>query len=76
MSLVEIRDLSRSFTTGGGQIDVLKGLDLDIAEGDRVAIVGQSTVSISVVPRSVYTAWAIPSRLETFLSLDHWRRRG
>jgi len=45
--LVEIRGLSRSFETGGGTVDVLKGLDLDIGEGDRIAIVGQSGVGKS-----------------------------
>ena len=45
--LVEIRGLARSFETGGGQVDVLKGLDLDIMEGDRIAIVGQSGVGKS-----------------------------
>jgi len=45
--LVEIRGLDRSFETGGGRVDVLSGLDLDIAEGDRIAIVGQSGVGKS-----------------------------
>ncbi len=48
-SLVEIRDLARSFETGGGRVEVLRGLDLDIAEGDRVAIVGQSGVGKSTL---------------------------
>jgi lipoprotein-releasing system ATP-binding protein len=47
--LVSIRDLSRSFETGGGTIEVLKGLDLDVAEGDRIAIVGQSGVGKSTL---------------------------
>lgn len=47
--LVEIRGLARSFPTGEGRIDVLKGLDLDIAEGDRIAIVGQSGVGKSTL---------------------------
>ena len=42
--LVEIRDLVRSFETGSESIEVLKGLNLEIAEGDRIAIVGQSGV--------------------------------
>lgn len=46
-ALVEIRGLGRSFETGGGRIDVLSDLDLDIAEGDRIAIVGQSGVGKS-----------------------------
>jgi lipoprotein-releasing system ATP-binding protein len=45
--LVEIRDLTRSFETGGATVEVLKGLDLDIDEGDRIAIVGQSGVGKS-----------------------------
>jgi lipoprotein-releasing system ATP-binding protein len=45
--LVAIRGLERSFDTGGGAVEVLKGLDLDIATGDRIAIVGQSGVGKS-----------------------------
>jgi lipoprotein-releasing system ATP-binding protein len=45
--LVEIRGLERSFETGGGTVEVLKGLDLDIHSGDRIAIVGQSGVGKS-----------------------------
>ncbi len=47
--LVEIRALGRFFETGGGRIDVLHGLDLDIDEGDRIAIVGQSGVGKSTL---------------------------
>jgi lipoprotein-releasing system ATP-binding protein len=47
--LVRIRNLDRSFETGGGRIEVLKGVDLDIAEGARIAIVGQSGVGKSTL---------------------------
>lgn len=47
--LVKIRNLGRSFATGGGTIDVLSGLDLDIERGDRIAIVGQSGVGKSTL---------------------------
>ncbi len=47
--LVSIRDLTKSFETGGVTIEVLKGLDLDVAEGDRIAIVGQSGVGKSTL---------------------------
>jgi lipoprotein-releasing system ATP-binding protein len=47
--LVEIRGLSRSFAMGDGTIEVLDGLDLDIDEGDRIAIVGQSGVGKSTL---------------------------
>lgn len=47
--LVEIRDLGRSFQSGNGTIEVLKSLDLDVADGDRIAIVGQSGVGKSTL---------------------------
>ncbi len=40
-SLIEVRGLCRSFESEAGSVEVLKGLDLDIQEADRVAIVGQ-----------------------------------
>ena len=45
--LVEIRDLGRSFETAAGRVEVLQGLSLDIEEGDRIAVVGQSGVGKS-----------------------------
>ena len=47
--LVEIRDLARSFQSGSGTIEVLKSLDLDIEDGDTIAIVGQSGVGKSTL---------------------------
>ncbi|MFP6655562.1 MAG: ABC transporter ATP-binding protein [Myxococcota bacterium] len=47
--LVQIRGMAKSFATGSGTVDVLRGLDLDIAEGDRIAIVGQSGVGKSTL---------------------------
>ena len=39
---VEVRGLTRRHTKGRAQIDVLTGVDLDLAPGDRVAVVGPS----------------------------------
>lgn len=47
--LVEIRELRRSFETAAESVDVLTGLNLDIHEGDRIAIVGQSGVGKSTL---------------------------
>ena len=47
--LIEIEGLSKTFETGDGSIDVLKGLDLTIEAGDRIAIVGQSGVGKSTL---------------------------
>ncbi len=48
-SLIEVRGLCRSFETEAGSVEVLKGLDLDVQESDRVAIVGQSGVGKSTL---------------------------
>jgi putative ABC transport system ATP-binding protein len=41
MSL-EIKNLKKSFQQGGAQIQILKGLNASIAEGEMVAVVGRS----------------------------------
>ncbi|MDX1512624.1 MAG: lipoprotein-releasing ABC transporter ATP-binding protein LolD [Gammaproteobacteria bacterium] len=39
---VECRGLKRTFSEGGLHVDVLRGIDLKIERGDRVAVVGAS----------------------------------
>lgn len=41
-SLVSIRNLGKSYQRGPEKVDVLQGLDLEIAEGDFVALMGPS----------------------------------
>jgi len=41
-SLVQVRDVHKHFTRGGERIDVLKGVQLDIPQGDFVALMGPS----------------------------------
>ena len=42
MALVSIRELHKTYQRGPEQVDVLHGIDLDIAEGDFVALMGPS----------------------------------
>ncbi len=42
MSLVTVRDLHKVFQRGGQRIDVLQGVNLDIPEGDFLALMGPS----------------------------------
>lgn len=42
MTLLEVSDLNKSFTTSAGRIDVLKGINLKVEEGETIALVGPS----------------------------------
>src|SRR5262245_13816989 len=48
-SLLSVRDVHKSFVEGGTQIHVLRGLNLDLAEAERLAIVGESGVGKSTL---------------------------
>jgi lipoprotein-releasing system ATP-binding protein len=47
--LVRVRELCKSFETGGGTIEVLRGIDFTIEPGECVAIVGNSGVGKSTL---------------------------
>ncbi len=47
--LLEVVDLHKRFSTGEGEIEVLRGIDLTVARGERMAIVGQSGVGKSTL---------------------------
>ena len=48
-NLLSVRDLHKSFFEGGAEIHVLRGLNMDLAEGERLAIVGESGVGKSTL---------------------------
>jgi lipoprotein-releasing system ATP-binding protein len=47
--LLAVRDLRKSFIEGASAIHVLRGAHFDLAEGERVAVVGQSGVGKSTL---------------------------
>lgn len=47
--LISVIDVQKSFITNGNRVDVLRGMDLDIYEGEMVAIVGASGVGKSTL---------------------------
>ena len=47
--LVRARGLHKSFASGAGTIHVLRGLDLEVAAGEAVAVVGDSGVGKSTL---------------------------
>ena len=48
-SLLSVCDLHKSFSEGGSEIHVLRGVNLELAEGERLAIVGASGVGKSTL---------------------------
>jgi len=48
-NLLQVRGLHKTFTEAGEEIHVLRGLDLELAEGERLAIVGESGVGKSTL---------------------------
>ncbi len=50
---ITIRDLAVRFTTLGGEVDAVKGIDLDIDRGETVALVGESGSGKSVTALSI-----------------------
>lgn len=48
-SLLTVRELHKSFFEGGEEIHVLRGLNLELAEGERLAVVGESGVGKSTL---------------------------
>jgi lipoprotein-releasing system ATP-binding protein len=48
-NLLSVRDIHKSFVEGGSTIEVLRGVSFDLAEGQRMAIMGESGVGKSTL---------------------------
>jgi lipoprotein-releasing system ATP-binding protein len=48
-SLLRVYDLHKSFTEGGSEIHVLRGVDFELEEGERLAVIGESGVGKSTL---------------------------
>ena len=48
-SLLSVRDVHKSFVEAGSEIQVLRGINFDVADGQRLAIMGESGVGKSTL---------------------------
>ncbi len=69
MPLIAVEDLAKTFVHMGSRLDVLKGIDLTIEEGEVLAIVGPSGAGKSTLLHCIGTL-DVPSRGRIFLSGD------
>ena len=51
--VLEVRDLSISFTTSAGKVNTIRGVNLDLYKGETLAIVGESGSGKSVTMKAV-----------------------
>ena len=63
--VISVRGLSKEYTTGRGRLVLFDGLDLDIAEGEMLAIVGQSGAGKSTLLH-ILGALDAPSRGDVY----------
>ena len=48
-SIIEAKDIKKSFTTEAGELQVLKGVSIAVSEGEMVGIIGASGVGKSTL---------------------------
>ena len=75
-TLIEVRGLTKSFATAGVRVDVLRGLDLAIAQGERVAVVGASGAGKSTLMHILGGLDAPTSGTVHFAGADIFSLRG
>lgn len=74
--LVKVRDLYKGYDSSGGRIEILAGVDFDIARGETIAIVGASGIGKSTLLHILGTLDR-PDQGEVFFNdIDVFKLRG
>ncbi|MFR1297022.1 MAG: ABC transporter ATP-binding protein [Coprobacillus cateniformis] len=63
--ILKIRDLSISFQTDAGQVNAIRGVDLDLYKGETIAIVGESGSGKSVTTKAIMGILANNGKIES-----------
>ena len=63
--ILKIRDLSISFQTDAGQVNAIRGVDLDLYKGETIAIVGESGSGKSVTTKAIRGILANNGKIES-----------
>jgi len=61
-SLIQVRDLDKTYRRGGEEIHVLQGLNLDVEKGEFIAFMGPSGSGKTTLPEFAGRGWMFPTR--------------
>lgn len=63
--ILKVRDLDIAFTTDSGQVNALRGVDLDLHRGETIAIVGESGSGKSVTTKAIMGILASNGKIQS-----------
>ncbi|MBO6047549.1 MAG: ABC transporter ATP-binding protein, partial [Erysipelotrichaceae bacterium] len=69
--ILKIRDLNISFKTGGKSYTAIRGVDLDLYQGETIAIVGESGSGKSVTTKAIMGILAKNGHIDSG-SIEYW----
>ncbi len=74
--ILSIKDLSISFTTSAGEVNVIRGMNLSLYKGETLAIVGESGSGKSVTVKAIMGILSSNGRINSGSIMFHYNRDG